>query len=94
LTKQYRDIGSGLNGKREGLLTLLCDLLVSQPDYLVCSYGDQLSRFGTEVINTTCRMFDTEIFITQVDNTCPSIEDQLVRDVIALITSFPGKLYH
>jgi predicted site-specific integrase-resolvase len=93
LVKRYRDTGSGLNGKRKGLLTLLRDLPVIQPDYLVCSYGDRLSRFGTEVIHATCRLFDTEIIITQDNNVHASIDDQLVKDVIALITSFAGKLY-
>jgi len=93
LIKRYRDTGSGLQGKREGLLTLLRDLPVSQPDYLFCSYGDRLSRFGKEVIDATCRIFDTEIIITQDKNALASIDDQLVKDIIALITSFAGKLY-
>ena len=93
LVKRYKDTGSGLNGKRKGLLTLLRDLPVIQPDYLVSSYSDRLSRFGTEIINATCQLFDTEIIITQDSNTSASIDDQLVKDVIALITSFAGKVY-
>ncbi len=93
LVKRYKDTGSGLNGKRKGLLTLLRDLPVIQPDYLVCSYGDRLSRFGVEIINATCKLFGTEIVITQDSNARAAIDDQLVKDVIALITSFAGKLY-
>ena len=41
LVKRYKDIGSGLNGRRKGLLAMMRDLPVLQPDYLVCSYSER-----------------------------------------------------
>ena len=42
---------------------------------------------------TYVRWFDTKIIITQDNDQTASINDQLVKDVISLITSFAGKLY-
>lgn len=93
LVKQYQDIGSGLNDKRKGLLALIRDIVALQPDYLVCRFSDRLARFGIEIIRTLCKIYDTQIVITQEQDEAASINDQLVKDVIALITSFAGKLY-
>lgn len=93
LVKHYKDIGSGLNDKRKGMLALIRDLATIQPEYLVCRFSDRLSRFGIEIIRTICSLFDTKIIITQDNDQTASIDDQLVKDVISLITSFAGKLY-
>ena len=46
LCKVYKDIGSGLNDNRAGLLRLIRDLPKIQPQKLVISYPDRLARFG------------------------------------------------
>ena len=93
LVKSYQDIASGLNNKRKGLQRLLKELPIIQPDYLVCSYNDRLARFGTEVIKTLCELYDTKVIITNKNDTSLSLDEQLATDVIAVITSFAGKLY-
>lgn len=93
LVKSYQDIASGLNDNRKGLQRLLKELPVIQPDYLVCSYNDRLARFGTEVIKTLCSLYDTKVVITTEKKTSLSLDEQLATDVIAVITSFAGKLY-
>jgi predicted site-specific integrase-resolvase len=93
LVRAYKDVGSGLNDKRKGLLGLIRDLGSLQPEYLVCRFSDRLSRFGIEIIRGVCALFETKIIITQDCDQEASVDDQLVKDVIALITSFSGKLY-
>jgi predicted site-specific integrase-resolvase len=93
LVQAYQDIGSGLNDSRKGLLRLIRELPVIQPDYLVCSYSDRLARFGTTIIQTICAIYDTKIIITHEKDLSESLDGQLVKDVIAVITSFAGKLY-
>ena len=93
LLKMYKDIGSGLNDHRPGLLQLLQDLPVLQPELVVCTYEDRLARFGTKLIETICVYFSTQIRITQKNPTPPSLEEQVMKDVIAEITSFAGKLH-
>ena len=93
LVKSYHDIASGLNDKRKGLQRLLRELPIIQPDFLICSYNDRLARFGTEVIKTLCELYDTKVIITSENDTHVSLDEQLATDVIAVITSFAGKLY-
>ena len=93
LVKAYRDIGSGLNDKRLSLLQMLKDLPVFQPDIIVCSYEDRLARFGTTIIKTICEIFDTKLMFIKKQDQTASLNDQLVTDVIAVITSFAGKIH-
>jgi putative resolvase len=93
LLKTYQDIGSGLNDERKGLLRLLRDLPLLQPDKIVCTYEDRLARFGTKLLETICTYFSTKIVVIQQQRQPPSLEEQVVHDVIALITSFAGKLH-
>jgi len=93
LLKAYRDIGSGLNDKRLSLLQMLKDLPVFQPDIIVCSYEDRLARFGTTLIKTICEIFGTKLIFVKKQDQQASLNDQLVTDVIAVITSFAGKIH-
>ena len=93
LLKAYRDVGSGLNDKRHSLLQMLKDLPVFQPDIIVCSYEDRLARFGTTIIKTICEIFGTKLIFIKKEDETASLNDQLVTDVIAVITSFAGKIH-
>jgi putative resolvase len=91
--KTYHDIGSGLNDSRKGLLRLLRDLPSLQPDKIVCTYEDRLARFGIKLLEAICTYFSAKIVVTQQQRQPVSLEEQVVQDVIALITSFAGKLH-
>lgn len=91
IVKIYKDIGSGLNDQRAGLLRLIRDLPVLQPTYLLCTYPDRLARFGTTVIKTLCNIFSVDVCITEPLQTTQPVQEQLVQDVLALIYSFAGK---
>ena len=93
LCQVYKDIGSGLNDNRAGLLRLIRDLPVLQPQKLVISYPDRLARFGLRLIQQICNFFQIKIVCTHVSETTPSLESQLTHDVIAMLTSFAGKLH-
>ena len=93
LLKAYRDIESGLNDKRHALLQMLKDLPVFQPDIIVCSYEYRLARFGTTIIKTICEIFGTKLIFIKKEDEIASLNDQLVTDVIAVITSFAGKIH-
>ena len=93
LVKSYRDIGSGLNDKRTSLLRMVKELPIYQPDFLVCSYDDRLARFGTTIIKTVCDLFGTTILFTKKNDCVASLDNQLVTDVVAVLTSFAGKIH-
>jgi predicted site-specific integrase-resolvase len=93
IVKQYSDIGSGLNDQRRGLLKLIQDLPILQPTMIVSSYHDRLTRFGTKLLETICSLFSTQIVITHLNKQQSSLQEQLVEDVLAVLTSFAGKLH-
>ncbi|MFQ5976929.1 MAG: IS607 family transposase [Candidatus Heimdallarchaeota archaeon] len=91
--KTYHDIGSGLNDSRKGLLRLLRDLPSLQPDKIVCTYEDRLAQFGIKLLEIICTYFSAQIVVTQQQRQPISLEEQVMQDVIALVTSFAGKLH-
>ena len=90
--KIYTDIGSGLNDKRPRFLRLLIDAVDRRFDRLYITYRDRLARFGTHSYEEIFRALHIPIIcIREASDDC--LESQLVKDVIALITSFAGKLH-
>ena len=92
MKKVFTDIASGMNEKRKGLHKLLNEVATTQPYAIMCTYEDRLARFGTEVIKQYCHTFATKIYaIHQPEGN--SGEGKLVEDMIALVTSFAGRLH-
>ena len=88
----FTDIASGMNEQRKGLHRLLNEVATIQPFAILCTYEDRLARFGTKVIQHYCHTFETKILpIHQPEQ--QSGERQLVEDMIALVTSFAGRLH-
>ena len=89
----YRDVGSGLNDGRHGLLQLLKDVARGKHDVVVVSYQDRLSRFGLTVIKEFLSSWGVglEIMHPTVVNGTPHAE--LITDLTAILYSFMGRLY-
>jgi predicted site-specific integrase-resolvase len=92
IPKVYTDIGSGLNDKRPRFLKLLMDALHTQFDRLYITYHDRLARFGTYSYEELFRALQIPIICIQA-SPHSTLEEQLVHDVIAVITSFAGKIH-
>jgi predicted site-specific integrase-resolvase len=92
IPKIYTDIGSGLNDKRPRFLRLLIDGINGRFDRLYITYRDRLARFGTHSYEEIFRTLQIPIICIRELSETP-LENQLVKDVIALITSFAGKLH-
>jgi len=92
IEKIFSDIASGMNEQRKGLIKLLDNVATTSPYAVICTYEDRIARFGTKVIKHYCQTFDTEILpIHQQEQS--SKENKLVEDMIALVTSFAGRLH-
>lgn len=87
----YKDIASGLNDGRKNLLKLISDLPKAQVDYVLCTYKDRLARFGTRMLEQFCNIYGTELLEINISD--HSEEQELVSTIIAILTSFSGKLY-
>ena len=86
------DLGSGLNYNKNGLKKLI-NLITSQKVHtLYLTHKDRLLRFGSELIFSLCKKFGTKVIIIDAVQTA-TFEQELVQDVIELMTVFSAKLY-
>jgi len=84
------DIGSGINYNKKGLNQLISMITSYEVDKIVILYKDRLLRFGYELIETLCGKYGTSIEI--IDNTERTEEQELVEDLIQIVTVFSCKL--
>lgn len=84
------DVGSGINCKRKGLLELLDRINKNEVEKVVVLYKDRLSRFGFELIEYVASLHGCEIEI--IDNTQKTEQEELVEDLVQIITVFSCKL--
>lgn len=86
------DIGSGLNYEKTGLKELIRLIETNQISHLIINYKDRLLRFGSEIIFEMCRIRGIEVVVLNEDDQ-KSYEEELVDDVLSIITVFSAKLY-
>ena len=84
------DIGSGINYKKKVLQELIRRISQNQVEKVVVLYKDRLLRFGFEQIEYITSLYNCEIEI--IDNTEKSEQQELVEDLVQIITVFSCKL--
>ncbi|MHB8154331.1 MAG: IS607 family transposase [Vulcanimicrobiaceae bacterium] len=80
------EVGSGLNGKRHKLLRLLSDAAITA---IVVEHRDRFARFGSEYFEAALAASRRRLIV--VDSS--EMNDDLVADMIAILTSFCARLY-
>ena len=91
-TEIIRDLGSGMNSNKKGLLRLLELIVHGQISRLVLTHKDRLLRFGAEIVFRICELKGIEVVIINKGEQ-PSFEEELTRDVMEIMTVFCAKLY-
>ena len=91
-TEIIRDLGSGMNYNKKGLLHLLELMVHGQMSRLVLTHKDRLLRFGAEIVFRICELKGIEVVIINKGEQ-PSFEEELTRDVMEIMTVFCAKLY-
>lgn len=84
------DIGSGINYNKKGLLELLQKVIDHKVEKIVVLYKDRLLRFGYELFENIAKSYGTSIEI--IDNTEKTKQEELVEDLVQIITVFSCKL--
>lgn len=84
------DIGSGINYNKSGLQQLISLVESNSVDKIVVLYKDRLMRFAFDLFESICKIHNTEIEI--IDNSEKSYEEELVEDMIQIVTVFSCKL--
>lgn len=88
-----QDLGSGLNYNKRGLRLLIQRICAGNIGRLVIVNKDRLLRFGAELIFSLCEIFGTEVVIINQSEQAPNFEEELVQDVLEIITVFSARLY-
>ena len=84
------DIGSGINYNKKGLNQIIDMVTNSEVEKIVVLYKDRLVRFGYELIENLCNKFGTTIEI--IDNTEKTEQQELVEDLVQIVTAFSCRL--
>lgn len=82
-----KEVGSGLNDNRKKLEKLL---LKDDYEILVVEHKDRLGRFGTHYIDILLKRLGVTL---EVVNLADNGRDELMQDLVAIITSFAARLY-
>ena len=86
VSKAVPEVGSGLNGGRKKLMQLLADPDISA---IVVEHRDRLARFGSEYIEGAMAASGRRLIV--VDEA--EVTDDLVRDMVDVMTSLCARLY-
>ncbi len=82
-----------MNYYKKGLTKLIDLILDNQVQRLVLTHKDRLLRFGAELIFSICEAKNGEVIIINQGDEAPSFEEELVKDVLEIITVFSARLY-
>ena len=86
-----KDIGSGLNYKRKGLLSLLGQVLSGNVREVVVCHKDRLVRFGFDLIEWFCQQQNCQLVVLNKRDLSP--EPEMVEDILAIVQVFSCRLY-
>lgn len=86
VTKSYKEVASGMNDKRREFWKMID----SKPDVIVVENKDRLTRFGFEYISRLLEKQEIEIIVM---NESESDEQDLIKDLVSIITSFCCRIY-
>jgi predicted site-specific integrase-resolvase len=81
-----KEVGSGMNGHRKGLLRLLRD---TQSNVILVEHRDRLMRFGFEYVEAALSAQGRAILVIEPDE----VVDDIVRDLHEVIVSMCARLY-
>ncbi|TXT63828.1 MAG: hypothetical protein BAJALOKI1v1_660009 [Promethearchaeota archaeon] len=89
---KLRDIGSGLNGKRRNVIKLFQMVNNNEINVVIVTYKDRLTRFGFNYLESYFTSHGTRIIVLNSEEVRDP-QKELVDDLIAIVTSFSGRVY-
>lgn len=87
IVRTVKETGSGVNDQRKQFLSLLKD---NDVQVIVVEHRDRATRFGFNYIQTLLELANRRI---EVINEAENDKDELMQDLIAIITSFVARYY-
>ena len=92
LLSELSDVASGLNTRRKGIERLLKLVTKGKVSEVIVNYPDRLTRFGFGYLEDFFNSYDVKITVLE-ERGCTSVQQEMVDDLIAIITSFSGKIH-
>ena len=89
---QASDVASGLNTGRKGLRRVIEAARSHRIRCLLVEYPDRLARFGFPYLETLLDVLGVRIIVTS-NQEPEDAASELVKDMLAIVTSFSAKLY-
>ena len=86
-----KDVGSGLKENRRDFQKLLKMVMNKKVSKVIIAYPDRLTRFGFKILEDFFESYGTEIVV--INHEEKSSQEELVEDLITIISHFAGKLY-
>jgi len=87
-----RDVASGLKEDRRGLRKLIEMARKRQIDAVVVAYKDRLTRFGFTYLKELFEAYGVKVIVAFHEEP-KDYYQELVEDLIAIVTSFAGRIY-
>lgn len=88
-----RDIGSGINFKRKGLLTLLDRLMQGDKLTLIVAHRDRLARFGFDLIRYLVKHNGGQIVVQDSTIYSYSSETELTAALLSILHVFSCRMH-
>lgn len=92
VTSIYTEMASGLNENRRELTKLLKEADQGNIDIIIIEYKDRLARFGYKYLEQYFLSHRVNIEVVET-NEEKSPQEELVNDMIAIVTSFSARIY-
>lgn len=92
IDKEYFDIKSGMNFKRDQFKDLIQEIVKGNIELIVIENKDRLCRFGFDLFNEFCKYFKTKIIVVN-ELSEKNFEQELTEDLISIIHYFSMKSY-
>jgi excisionase family DNA binding protein len=90
---EITDVASGLSDKRQGLIRLMEMARQDKISDIAISYKDRLTRFGFGYLESFFSGYGVTIHVVDGEDDQKSLQEELVDDLISIVTGFSGRLY-
>ena len=88
----FKEVASGLNENRRKLWRALKLIQERRADVLIVEFKDRLTRFGFKYLEAVVESFGGKLEVAEADE-CKDATQELVEDMISIVTSFCARLY-
>ncbi|SMB97052.1 DNA binding domain-containing protein, excisionase family [Thermanaeromonas toyohensis ToBE] len=91
--KVITDVSSGLNDRRKGLMRVMDLAREGKITDVAVSYRDRLTRFGFNYLRAYFESHGVKVHVVSGEEDRKTARQELVEDLLSIVTSFAGRLY-